>query len=403
MSIFKPAWQSSNPEKAKRVVEKMTDQAALTAVVNADVGDEIREYALRRITDERFIAHTALHDQSPALRISALGKIGDTELILKAAQADVNREARIYAIHRIGEQSLLHRIAGDQSVSYEERHTAISMLSELKQLLDVAKYAGDVCLQDYALDRLFELYKGGDATTDHTALEAVEFRLSYDILSQPPGVRRAILYMSDQECVMRLAQNKGLHWELRQAAISRIADQKRLAAFAFDTHEDKNVRYAAIRHLTDQATVKKLLENKDSVISYVALEALSDIDLLFEIARSDNEESRRAAACERLCRIAPDDDSILEAVACCPENLFIQRVARGIGSQNMLAKVAACARLSSAKRLIAFHLIKDKSVFTAEQLAKLKQLQEDCRKAQESDDDRQREGSAGSVSWTSRF
>jgi len=102
--------------------------------------------------------------------------------------------------------------------------------------------------------------------------------------------------------------------------------------------------------------------NKDSVISYVALEALSDIDLLFEIARSDNEESRRAAACERLCRIAPDDDSMLEAVARCPENLFIQRVAHSIGSRDMLAKVATCARLSSSKRLIAFSLIKDKSV-----------------------------------------
>lgn len=139
------------------------------------------------------------------------------------------------------------------------------------------------------------------------------------------------------------------------------------------------------------------------MISYVALEALSDIDLLFEIACSDNEESRRGTACERLCRIVPDDDSILEAVARCPENLFIQRVAHSIGSQNMLAKVATCARLSSAKRLIAFHLIKDKSVFSAEQLAQLKHLQENCRKAQESDDDRQREGSAGSVSWTNRF
>jgi hypothetical protein len=403
MSIFKPAWQSSNAEKAKRAVEKMTDQTALMTIVNADVGDGIREYALRRITDERFIAHIALHDRSSALRISALGKVGDTELILKAARDDVNREVRIYAIHRICEQGVLHRIADDKSVSYEERHAAISMLSELKRLLDVAKYAGDVCLRDYALDRLFELYKGGDATADHTALEAIEFRLSYHTLSQPPGVRRAILYLSDQECVMRLAQNKGLHWELRQAAISRIADQKTLAEIAFDTHEDKNVRYAAIRHLTDQATVKKLLENKDSVISYVALEALSDIDLLFEIARSDNEESRRAAACERLCRIAPDDDSMLEAVARCPENLFIQRVAHSIGSRDMLAKVATCARLSSAKRLIAFSLIKDKSVFSAEQLAQLKQLQENCRKAQESDDDRQREGSAGSVSWTSRF
>jgi DNA-binding protein YbaB len=35
-------------------------------------------------------------------------------------------------------------------------------------------------------------------------------------------------------------------------------------------------------------------------------------------------------------------------------------------------------------------------VFSAEQLAQLKQLQENCRKAQESGDDRQREGSAGS-------
>jgi hypothetical protein len=131
MSIFKPAWQSSNAEKAKRAVEKMTDQTALMTIVNADVGDGIREYALRRITDERFIAHIALHDRSSALRISALGKVGDTELILKAARDDANREVRIYAIRLIGEQGVLHFIAGDQSVSYEERHAAISMLSEL--------------------------------------------------------------------------------------------------------------------------------------------------------------------------------------------------------------------------------------------------------------------------------
>ncbi len=52
-------------------------------IVNADVGDEIRQYALYRITDERFIAHIALHDRSSALRISALGKVGDTELYSK--------------------------------------------------------------------------------------------------------------------------------------------------------------------------------------------------------------------------------------------------------------------------------------------------------------------------------
>ena len=101
--------------------------------------------------------------------------------------------------------------------------------------------------------------------------------------------------------------------------------------------------------------MKKLLENKDSVISYVALEALSDIGCCLNL-RAVIMRSRRAAACELLCRIAPDDDSMLEAVARCRKT-YLYKSSHSIGSQDMLAKVA-CTRLSSSKRLIAFSLVR---------------------------------------------
>ena len=56
MGLFKPAWMSDDKEKALKAIEKETEQAILSEIIQKSRYDEIRIAALEKLIDQTILA-----------------------------------------------------------------------------------------------------------------------------------------------------------------------------------------------------------------------------------------------------------------------------------------------------------------------------------------------------------
>lgn len=152
MGLFKPAWRSSNEEKALRAVDRMTRQRELFEVVicKDGVSSIVRHKALEKLTDSILLADVAENSMSIDLRIAAVNKLSDDSLLAsipkdhhEVVSAVTNR--RIELINTITNQSELLNIVKNEG-NLELRWTAAKKLNDP---LAKMEFFRDIALNHY--------------------------------------------------------------------------------------------------------------------------------------------------------------------------------------------------------------------------------------------------------------
>jgi len=107
--LFKPAWQSSDREKAMEAIKEIDDDEMLKKIVikasNQDVRKEafqkmeeyLREDTVKEITDEVFLKELVLTEEDYGIRIEAVRKIKDKTFLKEVASNDTDEDVRLVA------------------------------------------------------------------------------------------------------------------------------------------------------------------------------------------------------------------------------------------------------------------------------------------------------------------
>jgi hypothetical protein len=146
----------------------------------------------------------------------------------------------------------------------------------------------------------------------------------------------AIKKITDQTVIAKLTL-RGQPYFIKEAAIEMLADQTELSRVAMDEKEFMtDLRLKAISKLTDQVTLKRLFYNWNTQIRSAALTKLDDQEFLFKIAMSVNEKfNLREAVIFRI-----KDQSLLSKIVIQIENDNLRGFAfNGITDQETLTKV----------------------------------------------------------------
>ena len=176
MSIFGPAWKSTNYDRAHKAVSKISDTALLLQISNESPNSSIRAEAVRKIIDPSILRDIALNHHCEGARVTAVR----SRLIDQATLYDVatnSKEslftARYEACFKIADKDKQSAAAMciyadvKNSEYVHERQFIVEMLSDQPTLLDIAKNEMDDTTRFKAVERLT------DATIDADLNECI--------------------------------------------------------------------------------------------------------------------------------------------------------------------------------------------------------------------------------------
>jgi hypothetical protein len=253
-------------------VEKLTNQSALSEIINKETDNSVRETAKRRYT---------------YLCINDLKKLTDQKILAEIAKKDENRDLRLAAVTNLTDQSLLLEIvkASDDLLLQEEAVNNPNFTDQ-SALLDLAKSSAHLALRKAAIKKiseqavLIELIKSSDYKDLHST---------------------AIINITDQAVlkeILKSADYKDIH----SAAIQKITDQK-LIIEVVKSSEHEYLKSAATRVLTDQTLLTEIAETDESYATRMALVHnlnFIDLEMIARIAKTDSHFAVRNAAASRI-------------------------------------------------------------------------------------------------------
>ena len=140
MGLFKPAWMSTNEEKALKAVERMviipnklTDQEVLSYVVMNDEDSFLRGKIIKKLTNQDTLGSIAKNDADNKLREIAIERLTDKHLLSEIAfSTDKDKYTFEYdkALRTgTGDDDFVHDIVTD---IYDLRKIAQKRLAQLK-------------------------------------------------------------------------------------------------------------------------------------------------------------------------------------------------------------------------------------------------------------------------------
>ena len=278
-------------------VQKLTDQALLSQLINTLTNSFVRMAAIERSTDESVLAKVASEDADSNIRRLAVGKIHDQALLAKVVTTASDYIVRLAAVEQIADESVLLKVA------LENKNSAIRKLAAGK-------------IHDQAL--LSQLIN----------------------TSTNVEVRMVAIERSTDESVLVKVASEDKDSDIQRLAVGRIHDQALLSQL-INTSSNVEVRKAAVERSTDESVLAKVVfEDADSDIQRLAVGGIHDQALLSQLINtSSNVEVRRAAV------IKITDESVLVKVASKDADILVRNLAvGGIHDQAQLAKVVTGAK-----------------------------------------------------------
>jgi hypothetical protein len=139
MRLFRPAWDSKNGRRAKKAVEKITDEAKLERIAKEARSGGAREAAVERVTNQSLLADIAQNDKEYYyVRIAAVKRVTDQSILADVAQNDKDSDVRWAAVERVTDQSVLTDIAKNDKDS-DVRRAAVERVTDQSLLTDIAQ------------------------------------------------------------------------------------------------------------------------------------------------------------------------------------------------------------------------------------------------------------------------
>ena len=116
MGLFIPAWKSKNPEKARRAVERLTNQKKIGEAAKKARHEEIRKLAVNKLTDEIVLADVAKYTFTREINrgiytvhqdtcFPALEKLTDRRLIFEVAKSAWNPKLGEAAMKKLTDEN----------------------------------------------------------------------------------------------------------------------------------------------------------------------------------------------------------------------------------------------------------------------------------------------------------
>jgi len=360
MSLFKPAWQSENKEKALKAVEKVKKQTKLVEIAKNSKLKEVRILACEKLTGQPELAEVAKYGSSFDVGLAAVEKLtGQIELIDVAQNTSqiMGDKIRVKAVKKINDQRILTDIAMNheessvriaaaenlincefiqevyagiakfKSLSECERRIVFSKITDQNLLFDIARTT-NIAIREYALLSM----------TDKTLKQEV-----YAFLAKQCPIEKskynngedyegstALIYLTDKSLIADVAEN-ACDESIRIKALIKLVDfidnQNELADFALN-NESKEVCIAATRKITNQkiladiakSTGTKYLVTKSNPewhndaqgvecartittviedLRIAAVKKINDKDLLSDVMKNAKDENIRQTAKKR--------------------------------------------------------------------------------------------------------
>ena len=179
-------------------VKRLTDQTTLAEIARSNFDLDVRNAATRRVTDPAVLRQLAKTKQGIQQRI-AIGKMADVEF-LKTLQTEHPKDVEQAASKRLEELAMEHDNAAWVK-QFEKKQARPDQ--ELVRIALASGYRTD------AVNRI----------TDPEAIKKVALAdNSYNRIA-------AIKRLDDQKSLKRIAKNQDNPWDVRKAAMKRIADQ----------------------------------------------------------------------------------------------------------------------------------------------------------------------------------
>jgi len=130
MGLFGPAWQSENPRKAIKAINKLTDQNTLSIAAQEAASWNARLAAFDRLTDQQIIEGIIMSNANPFIRMPAVERLTDQRIISSIAKNDKDGAVRLSAVKILTDQLALEYVAANDTFD-QARSTASIKLNTL--------------------------------------------------------------------------------------------------------------------------------------------------------------------------------------------------------------------------------------------------------------------------------
>jgi len=136
--LFKPDYQSDDPDVRLKGIDKCSDQEILMQIAMTDSSPRVRMAAVQKVDEQALLRNIALDGEYIDARIAAVEKIESQEQLAEILKVRKNFQLMGACFARITDKKILERIANDTGYNMSARRIAIenyadeSFLSEMK-------------------------------------------------------------------------------------------------------------------------------------------------------------------------------------------------------------------------------------------------------------------------------
>jgi WD40 repeat protein len=347
------------------------EQALLADVAAHAANLSTQGAALDKLTDERLLADVvkAIDGRRDWLVTDGrMGKITDPQLLASLAREARSVKVRVEAARRLGDQALLADIArSDADASIRKK--AIEKLDDQSVLTGIALNDRDESVRLEATRRVSAPALLASLAQDEKAgqpvrIEAISRLDDQRVLAAiaktrwndadardkiEPLHRKAVERLADQQALFDVAQSmtSADSDDSSRAVVARITDQSLLAGLL--GHPSFSISRAAMGKITDQAILSRLARDKNVSHMHDEIVAkLADQKLLAEIAGSENYFTHaRMAAVGKLA----DPPALLALATNGKDEAIVWEAVKKIDAPQTLATLAADENAAAAARL----------------------------------------------------
>jgi hypothetical protein len=279
---------SKDPEIRRQAVAFLSDQSALAKIAVSDPDETVRAEAAGRLDDQKLLARIAEKDKDDGVRLTATVGLTDQKALERLAKRGRTAEVRETAVRKVTSQAVIAEVAAGDS-DPDVRFAAVKKLDDQVALGRIAKAEPIAEIRGAAVAKL----------TDPTALFEIAL---HD--KDAWGYEAAIDHIQDEALLREVVERRLGEPKVVQHVARRVADQATLAMILHRSTDDLSCRVAAAR-LTDPALAAEVLATHRSPdIREILVGTVTDTGVLARVAASDANDRVRAAAAERLKRLA---------------------------------------------------------------------------------------------------
>ena len=309
MGLFKPAWMSSNLDKATKAAEKeknltklaeiaknsphpnaqmramlrLADQSVYAHIAKYAKDKVLRHTAIKELSEQSALAYVVVNDNDWNNQSAALEKLTEPSLFVYVAKNSKNTSFRGKAVRQgIVDQNILVEIANSDP-EWEVRQEAVRKINDVNALRDIAKR--DYYVRAEVIGKLKR--KILEESIDQTTLAAIAKQEEFDELRQA-----AVEQLTDQAVLVEIA-SKEKNGEIRKAAVVNMSDTASLAHMA-KNNSDAGIRCYAFQKVFASLTNSERIEIITGIINDASNDGVSGkrviLNLLSIINRNNYEK-----------------------------------------------------------------------------------------------------------------